>query len=160
MSNCNQIAIAQSNSHPSGYMNLDTAIKKIQLALFDADAKYERVVFDEWFIVSLVGLEQAVLHYSGPRYGHNYKTFTEDIRPLANQLIEHKHRIGNVDFAPDGIGPGFDAMITLGTGFYAILNDTRGSTTELQENNRWAAVEEDLIGLGDKFRSDPLLVTD
>jgi len=137
-------------------MNLDSAIRHIQLALFDADEKYQRVVFDEWFLVSLVGLEQKVLHYSGPRYEHNYQTFIEDIRPLARELVERKHRVGNVDFAPDGIGPGFDAMITLGAGFYAILNDTRGSTEQLQENDRWAAVEQDLIRLGDRFRSDPL----
>ena len=139
-------------------MTLDTAIKQIQLALFSANEKYNGVVFDEWFVVSMVGLDRTVLHYADPRYEHDHRTFTEDIRPMANELVEHKHRIGNVDFAPDGIGPGFDAMITIGTGFYAILNDTRGTTTDLQESERWKSVEEDLIRLGEEFREDPLAV--
>lgn len=141
-------------------MNIPTAIKQIQLALYEADNKYGEIVFNEWLIVSMVGLDRTVLHYAGPRYEHDYRTFTNDIRPMANELVEHKHRIGNVDFAPDGFGPGFDAMITLGAGFYAILNDTRASTSDLQESEQWKNVEADLIRLGEKFRDDPLAPAD
>ncbi len=141
-------------------MNVPTSIRQIQLALFAADDKYGEVVFDEWILVSLVGLDRTVLHYAGPRYEHDGRAFVEDLRPLADELVEHRHRIGKVDFAPDAFGPGFDAMITVGAGFYAILNDTRGSTIELQESARWKEVEADLISLGEKFRDDPLAATE
>ena len=139
-------------------MTLSKAIRLIQEALFRADDKYGNKVFDEWFLVSLVGLDRTVLHYAGPRYEHGSKSFVEDIRPLGNELVEHKHRVGNVDFAPDGIGPGFDAMITLGAGFFAIFNDTTGSTDDLQESSEWRGVEDELIEVGQKFLHDPLEV--
>ena len=141
---------------PLWQMTLNEAIRLIQEALFRADDKYGTVVFDEWFLVSLVGLDRTVLHYVGPRYEHDAKSFVEDIRPLGNELVEHKHRVGNVDFAPDGIGPGFDAMITLGAGFFAIFNDTTGSTDELQERAEWRGVEDELIGVGQQFLGDPM----
>lgn len=137
-------------------MTLSKAIRSIQESLFRADDRYGSVVFDEWFLVSLVGLNRTVLHYAGPRYEHDAQNFVEDIRPLGNELVEHKHRVGNVDFAPDGIGPGFDVMITLGAGFVAILNDTTGTTDELQERAEWRGVEDELIELGQKFLRDPL----
>ncbi len=139
-------------------MNLATAIRRIQTALFDIDARFGTVAFDEWFLVSLVGLDRTVLHYSGPRYEHDADEFIENIRPMARELIEHRHRVGNVDFAPDGIGPGFDAMITLGLGYYAILNDTTGSTEDLQQHQEWKSMESRLIEAGAGFREDPLTI--
>lgn len=139
-------------------MKLATAIRRIQTALFDIDDQFGNVAFDEWFLVSLVGLDRTVLHYSGPRYEHDADEFIENIRPMAKELVEHRHRVGNVDFAPDGIGPGFDAMITLGFGYYAILNDTTGSTTDLQQHPKWKAMESRLLEAGDAFREDPLSI--
>jgi len=139
-------------------MNLASAIRRIQSALFAVDDQFGSVAFDEWFLVSLVGLDRTVLHYAGPRYGHDANEFIENIRPMARELIEHRHRVGNVDFAPDGIGPGFDAMITLGSGYYAILNDTTGSTEDLQQHENWKSIETQLIEVGDGFRLDPLAV--
>lgn len=140
-------------------MNLASAIRRIQSALFELDDQFGGVAFDEWFLVSLVGLDRTVLHYAGPRYEHNANEFIENIRPMARELIERRHRVGNVDFAPDGIGPGFDAMITLGAGYYAILNDTTGSTEDLQQHKNWKTMEERLIQMGSGFRQDPLSIS-
>lgn len=154
------IRIAKSSDahKPWARMTLSNAIRLIQEALFRADDEYGAVVFDEWFLVSLVGLDRTVLHYTGPRYEHDARSFIEDIRPLGKELVEHKHRIGNVDFAPDGIGPGFDVMVTLGAGFFAIFNNTTGSTDELSNRPEWRRVEDVMIGMGRKFLSDPVVI--
>ena len=137
-------------------MNLDAARHAISLALHRADEALGRTTFDEWMIVSLVGLGRDVLHYSGPRPETALAQFAEDLRPLARELLERHHRVGNVNFVPDGEGPAFDALISLGAGLYAILNDTRGSTSDLQKLPDWPAAEQHLVTLGDRFLKDPL----
>ena len=139
-------------------MDLDTARRAFSKSLSLIDDCLERTVFDEWMFVSLVGLERTILHYSGPRPQTAEQQFAEDLRPLGRELVEHHHRVGNVDFAPDGNGPAFDVLITLGFGHFAILNDTRGSTSDLRLLPDWYTAEAELIRLGDVFLADPLAI--
>lgn len=137
-------------------MNLDVARRTINQALLRVDEALERGAFDEWMIISLVGLDRDVLHYSGPRPETARDTFADDLRPLARELLAHANRVGNVHFVPDGDGPAFDVCIRLGVAFYAILNDTKGSTTDLQQLPEWPGAKAELIRLGDLFAADPL----
>jgi hypothetical protein len=137
-------------------MNLDSARRIITKALVSADDLLGRTAFNEWMLVSLVGLERQVLYYAGPRPETAQEQFADDLRPLARELIDHRHRIGKVDFVPDGDGPAFDVLITLGAGLFAILNDTSGTTTDLRREAAWREAEARIIQLGDCFVHEPL----
>lgn len=137
-------------------MDLDAAKNTISRSLSKTDSLLHRTAFDEWMIVNLVGLHREVLHYSGSRPQSAQNQFTDDLRPLGRELIDRNHRVGNVDFVPDGDGPAFDVLLTLGVGLFAILNDTQGSTTDLRQLPAWQDVEHELIRLGDAFLADPL----
>jgi hypothetical protein len=137
-------------------MNLDEARRQIQGSLVTVDDAFGRTVFDEWMVVALSGLERYVLHYSGPRYEHSPEDFPNDLRPLASELVSHDGRVGNVDFAQDGVGQKFDVLITIGIGLYIILNDTHGSCEELERQPNWAAVRDELVDLGQRFLHEPM----
>ena len=139
-------------------MILEHARRTIAKALVSVDDKLDRTAFDEWMIVSLVGLEREVIHYSGPRPESAREQFADDLRPLARALVDDRQHIGNVDFVPDGDGPAFDVLITLGAGLFAILNDTRGSTDDLRRHRSWSDAEREILRLGDAFIEDPLTV--
>lgn len=138
------------------HMILETALRSVGRCLAQVDNTLDRVVFNEWMIVNLVGLQREVLHYSGPRPESAREQFADDLRPLARELVEKRHRVGKVDFAPDGDGPAFDVLITLGAGVFAILNDTRGTTSDLRRHPDWKDAETEIIRLGDMFVRDPL----
>jgi hypothetical protein len=117
-------------------MDLDAAKNTISRSLSKTDSLLQRTAFDEWMIVNLVGLHREVLHYSGSRPQSAQNQFTDDLRPLGRELIDRNHRVGNVDFVPDGDGPAF--------------------TTDLRQLPAWQDVEHELIRLGDAFLADPL----
>jgi len=137
-------------------MTLDEANKQIALCAKEMNERYGQVVFDEWAVVSLVQTTTRILAYIGPRNKDFLENFSDDLGSLRTALQNAKYQVGDFEFAREGNGTGFEALIVLGKGVHLICNNTRASMDDITRDPRWLKAQVPFAELADKMRSSPL----
>ena len=117
---------------------------------------YQKVVFDEWAIVSLVQHKAKILAYLGPRKDDFQKNFAADVQDLRADLLSKRHSIGDFEFARHGVGTRLEAFVMVGEGLYLICNNTAQSMSAIAKDPLWLSAQVPFVELSDRFRSDPL----
>ena len=123
------------------------------------DARYGRIVFDEWAVISLLANKARVLAYIGPRNDDFLKNFVKDLGVLRAGLLTESYGAGDFEFARHGIGTGFESFLVLGTGVYLICNNTHESMDSITKNPRWLEAQVPFAELADKVRTHPVVIS-
>ncbi len=140
-------------------MILDRATELIKSCAEQMNARYKRVVFDEWAVIALDGRKGHVLAYIGPRREGFQKNFRTDLGALRQGLLNDKYGVGDFEFARHGIGPAFESFMVVGQGIYLICNNTVQSMDSITQDPLWLGAQVPFVELSDKFRADPLALT-
>ena len=117
---------------------------------------YQKVVFDEWAIVSLIQHKARILAYLGPRKDDFQKNFATDVLDLRADLLSRRHSIGDFEFARHGVGTKLEAFVMVGDGLYLICNNTTHSMAAIAKDPLWLSAQVPFVELSDQFRSNPL----
>jgi hypothetical protein len=117
---------------------------------------YQKVVFDEWAIVSVVQHKAKILAYLGPRKDDFQKNFAADVQDLRADLLSRRHSIGDFEFTRHGVGTKLEAFVMVGEGLYLICNNTAQSMSAIAKDPLWLSAQVPFVELSDQFRSDPL----
>ena len=139
-------------------MTLEQANKLIKACAEQMQARYNKVVFDEWAVVSLADSKGHILSYAGPRKEGFKENFVADAGSLRASLMTADHEVGDFEFARHGVGTGFEAFMVLGKGVYLICNNTVESMDSITKNPLWLAAQVPFVELSDKFRGEPLVI--
>ncbi len=139
-------------------MTLDQATKLIQTCAEQMNARYKKVVFDEWAIISLSDRKGRLLAYIGPRKQGFQKNFLEDAGALRAGLLLQQTNVGDFEFARHGVGTGFEAYMVLGEGIFLICNNTVQSMDGITQDPRWLEAQVPFVELSDKVREDSLAI--
>ena len=137
-------------------MTLDKVNQVIGSCADQMNARYGKVVFDEWAVISLAENKGRLLSYHGPRKEGFQKNFLADAGPLRANLLAAKHEAGDFDFSRHGVGTSFEAFMALGQGLYLICNNTVQSMDGISKDPRWINAQVPFAELSDKVRSDPV----
>lgn len=137
-------------------MTLDQATKLIQTCAEQMNARYKKVVFDEWAIISLAEHKGRVLAYIGPRKQGFQQNFLNDAGSLRAGLLTEKNNVGDFEFARHGVGTGFEAFMVLGEGIFLICNNTVQSMDGITQDPLWLGAQVPFVELSDKVREEPL----
>lgn len=137
-------------------MNLEEATKWIKQCAEQMNSRYQKVVFDEWAIVSLAHRKSRILNYIGPRNDDFLKNFANDLGALRTELLHPHHGVGDFEFAPHGVGTLFEAFMVLADGVYLICNNTMNSMAGITRDARWIEAQVPFVELSDRVRSHPL----
>src|SRR6266581_6670850 len=106
------------------FMTFDQVNKQIKACAQQMDARYGKVVFDEWAIVSLADQKGRLLSYIGPRKDGFQKNFLNDAGSLRAGLLTKQYDPGDFEFSRHEVGTGFESFMVLGKGMYLICNNT------------------------------------
>ena len=139
-------------------MTLDHATTLIKACADQMNARYGKVVFDEWAIISLADHKGRLLSYTGPRKEGFQKHFLDDAGTLRAGLLTTKYDPGDFEFSRHQVGTGFESFMVLGKGTYLICNNTVQSMDAITQDPLWLSAQVPFVELGDKFREDPLAV--
>ncbi len=139
-------------------MTIDQAVNQIQSCAEQMNARYQKVVFDEWAVVSLEESRGRLLAYVGPRKAGFQKNFLTDAGPLRQGLLRQQWNIGDFDFARHGVGTNFESFMVLGEGLFLICNNTVQSMDGISKDPLWLSAQVPFVELSDKFRADPLVL--
>jgi hypothetical protein len=137
-------------------MRLDQATELIKSCAEQMNARYKKVVFDEWAILSLVDHKGRVLTYSGPRKAEFRKNFLTDVGSLREGLLNEEYNVGDFEFARHGVGPAFESFMVVGKGMYLICNNTVQTMDAIAQDPLWLGAQVPFVELSEKFRADPL----
>jgi hypothetical protein len=137
-------------------MTLDQATKLIKTCSEQMNALYQKVVFDEWAVVSLSEKKGHLLAYFGPRKEGFQQNFLADAGTLRAGLLASEHEPGDFDFARHAVGTGFEAFMVLAKGVYLICNNTVQSMDVITKNPLWIGAQVPFADLSEKFRANPL----
>ena len=137
-------------------MTLEQATNLIGSCAERMNDLYQKVVFDEWAIVSLVQHKARILAYLGPRKEDFQKNFAADVQDLRADLLSRRHSIGDFEFARHGVGTRLEAFVMAGEGLYLICNNTAQSMSAIAKDPLWLSAQVPFVELSDRFRSDPL----
>jgi hypothetical protein len=139
-------------------MTLDQANKLIADCSEQMDARYGKVVFDEWAVISLAEKKGRVLSYRGPRREGFQKNFLTDAGSLRAGLLATRHEPGDFDFSRHAVGTGFEAFMALGKDLYLICNNTSQSMDGITKDPHWLNAQVPFAELSDQVRSNPLVL--
>jgi hypothetical protein len=137
-------------------MTLDQAKTLIALTHDQMNARYGKVVFDEWAIISLADYKGHLLSYQGPRKEGFQENFLADAGSLRAGLLSGQNAPGDFDFSRHAVGTGFEAYMVLGKGLYLICNNTVQSMDGITKDPQWLNAQVPFAELSDKIRSDPV----
>jgi hypothetical protein len=137
-------------------MTLNQANALIKSCAEQMNARYQKVVFDEWAIISLADQKGHLLAYSGPRKEGFQKNFVADAGSLRAGLMTADYEVGDFEFARHGIGTSFESFMVLGKGLYLICNNTAQSMDVITKDPLWLGAQVPFVELSDKFRANPL----
>jgi hypothetical protein len=138
-------------------MTLNQASTLIKSCADQMNARYQKVVFDEWAIISLSDQKGHVLAYIGPRKEGFQKNFLADVGSLRAGLLTTDYEVGDFEFARHGTGTSFESFMVLGKGLYLICNNTAQSMDAITKDPLWLGAQVPFVELSDKFRADPLV---
>ena len=137
-------------------MTLEEATNLIGRCAARMNDLYQKVVFDEWAIVSLIQHKAKILAYLGPRKDDFQKNFATDVQDLRADLLSRRHSIGDFEFARHGVGTKLEAFLMVGDGLYLICNNTAQSMSAIAKDPLWLSAQVPFVELSDQFRADPL----
>ena len=138
-------------------MTFDQITRQIEVCARQMDAKYGKVVFDEWAVVSLAEQKGRLLSYFGPRKDGFQKNFLSDAGSLRAGLLTREYDPGDFEFARHGVGTGFESFMVLAKGMYLICNNTVQSMDGITKDPLWLGAQVPFVELSDKVRDDPLV---
>ena len=121
------------------------------------NARYKKVVFDEWAVVSVAHNKSRILDYAGPRNDDFMKNFANDLGTLRAELMNDRHGVGDFEFSRHGVGTLFEAFMVVGEGIYLICNHTMNSMDGITKDAHWIDAQVPFVELSDKVRSNPLV---
>jgi len=139
-------------------MRLDQATELIKTCAEQMNARYKKVVFDEWAVISLADHKGRVLAYIGPRKAGFQKNFLTDVGALREGLLNEEYSVGDFEFARHGVGSAFESFMVVGKGIYLICNNTVQSMDGITKDPLWLGAQVPFVELSDKFRADPVNV--
>ncbi len=137
-------------------MTLEQATELIKSCAEQMNARYKRVVFDEWAVVTLNAGKGRVLAYIGPRRAGFRKNFLMDVGALREGLLNPKYSVGDFEFVRDGVGSAFESFMVVGRGTYLICNNTVQSMDSITAEPLWLGAQLPFVELSEKFRAEPL----
>jgi hypothetical protein len=137
-------------------MTLDHATELVKACAEQMNARYKKVVFDEWAIISLGGGKGRMLAYTGPRKEGFQKDFLTDLGALREGLSSTEYSVGDFEFARHGIGSAYESFMVVGQGTFLICNNTVQSMDTITKDPLWLGAQVPFVELSDKFRADPL----
>ena len=140
-------------------MTLDQATQLIRSCAEQMDARYQKVVFDEWAIISLADNKGRVLAYFGPRKKGFQENFLTDAGALRAGLLLEEHNLGDFEFSRHAVGSAFESFMVVGQGIYLICNNTVQSMDKITKDPLWLGAQVPFVELSDKFREDPIVLT-
>ena len=140
-------------------MTLEEICGSIKACASQMNARYGRVVFDEWAVVSLERNRARILFYTGPRNDDFLKHFVTDLGALRTALLDATYGAGDFEFARHGVGTGIEAFLVVGEGMYLICNNTVESMDSISKNPRWLGAQVPFAELAEKVRGNPLAVS-
>jgi hypothetical protein len=140
----------------SELMTVEEATRLIKRCGEQMNARYKKVVFDEWAIVSLAHKKSRILNYLGPRNDDFLKNFANDLGALRAELVKDKRGAGDFEFARHGVGTLFEAFMVLGDGIYLICNNTANSMEGITGDPRWLDAQVPFAELSDQVRATPV----
>ncbi len=120
------------------------------------NARYKKVVFDEWAIISLAHNKGRLLAYTGPRKAGFQQNFLDDAGPLRSGLLGKPGDAGDFEFARHGVGTGFESFMVLGEGSFLICNNTVQSMDGITQDPLWLSAQVPFVEFSEKVRQDPL----
>jgi hypothetical protein len=138
-------------------MMLEETSKLVKHCAEQMNARYKKVVFDEWAIVSLADKKGRILSYAGPRNDDFLKNFANDLGQLRSVLLKDELGVGDFEFARHATGTQFEAFMVLGDGLYLICNNTANSMDGIAKDPHWLEAQVPFVELSDKVRSNPLV---
>jgi hypothetical protein len=139
-------------------MTLDQATQLIRSCAEQMDARYKKVVFDEWAIISLAENKGRLLAYLGPRKKGFQENFLTDAGTLRAGLLQKEHTLGDFEFARHGVGLAFESFMVVGQGIYLICNNTVQSMDNIAKDPLWLGAQVPFVELSEKFRDDPVVL--
>jgi hypothetical protein len=139
-------------------MTLEQITSQINLCAEKMNARYGKVVFDEWAIVSLADHKGRLLAYIGPRKEGFQKNFLTDAGSLRTGLLAANYTPGDFEFARQEVGTGFESFMVLGQGAYLICNNTVQSMDGITKDPLWLGAQVPFVELSDQVRSDPVVL--
>ena len=137
-------------------MTLDDANQVIRAAMEQMDARYGRIVFNEWAVLAFQDKAGRILSYHGPRKEDFTKNFISDLGPLRAELTDARYSVGDFEFARHAAGTRFEAFLMLGKGVYLICNHTNASMDDITKDPRWLGAQVPFAELSDKIRANPV----
>jgi hypothetical protein len=144
----------------ASFMTLDQAKNWIKACAEQMHVQYQKVVFDEWAIVSLAENKGRILAYIGPRKDGFLKNFPADASALRAGLLSTQQNIGDFEFNRHGVGTSFESFMVIGEGLYLICNNTVQTMDAIAKEPRWLSAQVSFVELCEKFRQDPLVITE
>lgn len=139
-------------------MTLEQAQQLIESCAGQMNARYQKVVFDEWAIIALAENRGRLLAYIGPRKKGFQQNFLADAGSLRAGLLAQEHNSGDFEFARHGVGTGFESFMALGPGVYLICNNTVQSMDAIAKDPLWLSAQVPFVELSDRVREDPLVL--
>jgi len=139
-------------------MTLEQAKNWIKACAQQMHAQYQKVVFDEWAIVSLAENKGRIWAYIGPRKDGFRRNFATDASALRAGLVSTQLNIGDYEFSRHGVGTNFESFMVIGEGLYLICNNTVQTMDVIAKEPRWLSAQVPFVELSEKFRQDPLVV--
>jgi hypothetical protein len=137
-------------------MRLDQATELIKTCAEQMNARYNKIVFDEWAVVSLGDRKGRVLAYTGQRKEGFQRNFLTDVGALREGLLNDKYSVGDFEFERHGVGSAFESFMVVGKGIYLICNNTFQSMDGITKDPLWLGAQVPFVELSEKFRADPL----
>src|SRR5215831_6050131 len=140
---------------PFFIMTLEQVTKLIKSCAEQMNARYGRVVFDEWAVVSFAEHKARILAYSGPRKEEFQKNFLNDAGSLRAGLMSAEHEPGDFEFARYGVGTNFESFLVLARGMYLIWNNTVQSMDGITKDPHWLEAQVPFAELSERVQMDP-----
>jgi len=137
-------------------MIIHQAIKLVENCAEQMNARYKKVVFDEWAIISLNENKGRLIAYIGPRKSGFQKNFLTDAGPLRAGLLAGKSNVGDFEFARHGVGTGFESFMVLGDSIFLICNNTVQSMDAITQDPLWLSAQVPFADLSQEFSQNPL----
>jgi hypothetical protein len=138
------------------FMTLSQAVESLKRSAADMDARYGKIVFDEWALVCLQKGHERLVSYLGSRKEHFQKNFVNDLSSLRGELLTAKHQPGHFDFSRHAVGTSFDAFVCAGEELYVICNNTQSSMDQITSDPRWLDAQKAFATMTEQFQADPL----
>ena len=139
-------------------MTIELATKLIAHCASQMNARYKKVVFDEWAVIALSGNKGRLLAYFGPRKSDFQKNFLKDAGALREGLLAGDANVGDFEFTRHSVGTGFESFMVLGRGVFLICNNTVQSMDAIAQDPLWLGAQVPFVELSDKFRQEPVVL--